>query len=312
MTEQKERTELLQSIGGRPAGTRVFCIGVGNEVNRPLLSQLADDAGGLAAFVSRDDDLQQKARAFRRKLTRPAVSNLEIEIDGVEPYEAQPEDLPDLFHGAPLRLYGRYAEPGTATVTVRGDLGGERFESTMQLDFPKVDDRSPEIERMWAWHRIQGLLRGADRSGSRERVRDEIVRLGEGFSIVTEYTSFLVLENDAEYERWKIERRNALRFERDSRKLDRLRGELEALRQRSANALGAPPEEAAQKKSTSTQQAQRAPARTQNPQQPRRSSDLFPDSGHSSGGGGALDPLSALLALVLAGAALWAGRKVAG
>ena len=121
-----------------------------------------------------------------------------------------------------------------------------------------------------------------------------------------------MLENDAEYERWKIERRNALRFERDSRKLDRLRGELEALRQRSANALGAPPEEARAKKK-GVQQAQRAPARSQNPRQPGRSGDLFPDSGGSSGGGGggALDPLSALLALVLAGAALWAGRKIA-
>jgi hypothetical protein len=43
----------------------------------------------------------------------------------------------------------------------------------------------------------------------------EVVRLGEAYSIATEYTSFLVLENDGEYQRWKIDQRNALRIARD-------------------------------------------------------------------------------------------------
>ena len=54
---------------------------------------------------------------------------------------------------------------------------------------------------MWASRRIDALLKNADRSGSRESVAPEVVRLGETFSIVTEYTSFLVLENDAEFRR---------------------------------------------------------------------------------------------------------------
>ena len=326
LTEQTERAALIASIGGRPSGTRVFCVGVGNEVNRPLLSQLAEDAGGLAAFVSRGDDLAQKARAFRRKLTRPAISNLEIQVDGPDVYDlesgtGEAAKLPDLFHGAPLVLYGRYAKSGPATVTVRGDLGGERFESDVALEFPKEDDTSPEIERMWAWHRIQGLLRTADRQGSRASVRDEIVRLGEGFSIVTEFTSFLVLENDAEYERWKIERRNALRFERDSRKIDRLRAELERLRAKNEQTLASLGDmnqdeaKAAERKAAAEAQPQAtrtpaaSPAGSEGPRRRSRaqSRDLFPGGG---GGGGALDWPSALLALLLVGFALYASRTL--
>ena len=40
MTEQSEQAELIRLIKQRPSGCRVFCIGVGNEVNRPLLSQI--------------------------------------------------------------------------------------------------------------------------------------------------------------------------------------------------------------------------------------------------------------------------------
>ena len=60
---------------------------------------------------------------------------------------------------------------------------------------------------MWAWHKMQRLLDDADRNGNRNSVIDEIVRLGEGYSIVSEYTSFLVLENDAEYKRWNLKTR---------------------------------------------------------------------------------------------------------
>ena len=60
-------------------------------------------------------------------------------------------------------------------------------------------------------------------------MRDEIVRLCEDYSIVSEYASFIVLENDAEYQRWKIERKNVARMGRDRAALDARR---EALRLR--------------------------------------------------------------------------------
>ena len=64
------------------------------------------------------------------------------------------------------------------------------------------------------------------------------MRLGEGYSIVTEYTSFLVLENDAEYQRWKIERRNAARLERDRQSQAARATTLTALRQKAVSDLG--------------------------------------------------------------------------
>src|SRR5881396_2095527 len=55
LTEPQERQMLLRLIQSRPRNAKVFCIGVGNDVNKPLLEQLAQDAGGLASFVSRGD-----------------------------------------------------------------------------------------------------------------------------------------------------------------------------------------------------------------------------------------------------------------
>jgi Ca-activated chloride channel family protein len=306
LTDQRDRAELLALMRQRPSNARVFCIGVGNDVDRPLLEQLADDAGGLAAFISRDDDFARTAQAFRRKLSRPAATNVELKFDGVEVYDLEPKTLPSLYHGMPVRLYGRYRKGGAANVTVRADLVGSELLQHTTINLPANASEIPEIERMWAFHKMQRLLRDADRTGSRDAVIDEVVRLGEAYSIVSEYTSFLVLENDAEYQRWKLERRNALRIERDRKRQRQLDSQLASLRRAVPEDLG-PASEARQSAA-----APPVPAPSMQGSRPAaaRSPRSFPSQ--SGGGGGALDPLTGGIALSLAARALWCLRKKRG
>lgn len=303
MTEQRERGELMTLIEGRPAGTRLFAIGVGNEVNRPLLEQIADEAGGLAAFISPRDDFARQAQAFRRKLQHPAATNVDLAFSGGAVYDLEPQRLPSLFHGAPLRLYGRYREGGPVTVTLRADVGGERIERQVALELPASEGGNPEIERMWAWKRVDRLLKEADRRGSRSGVVAEIVRLGEAYSIVTEHTSFLVLENDGEYQRWKIERKNALRLARDREGQRRLREELEGLRAKARADIGPVDPD-----SKDPGVPAGVPAATRGPSPTSAGSPAPGNNGQSRGwdvdlGGGAVDPLSLALAAGLAGLA---------
>ena len=130
-------------------------------------------------------------------------------------YDVEPAALPNLYHGVPLRIYGRYDQAGTTSVTIKGDVQGQPFEQSVKIELPAKDDANPEIERMWAWKRVDQLLAAARERGETASVVDEIVRLCEDFSIASEYASFIVLENDAEYQRWKIDRKNLSRLERD-------------------------------------------------------------------------------------------------
>jgi hypothetical protein len=163
------------------------------------------------------------------------------------------------------------------------------------LEFPKSDPANPEIERMWAWRKVDRLLKEADRTGSRTPVIGEIVRLGEIYSIATEYTSFIVLENDAEYQRWKIDRRNLLRVARDRKQQQIVQTQLQALRERALADLG--PKPADPRSSSSDQQlpsqgplnttaGQRAPLPTHSPPGPRNRNLRFAPSSPGGGGGG--------------------------
>jgi Ca-activated chloride channel family protein len=312
MTEQSGRRELLSTIEARPANARVFCIGVGNEVNRPLLSQLAEEARGLSAFLSHGDNFGRQAKAFRRKLTRPAASDVRISFEGADVYDVEPGQLPNLYHGMPVRLYGRYRNGGRVKVRVEAEVNGAAFDQTVSADFPSSNSANPEIERMWAWQKVDRLLKEADRTGSRTAVIDEIVRLGESFSIVTEYTSFIVLENDAEYRRWKIDRRNLLRLARDRKGQQVVQVQLAQLREKAladlgpgANGPGASrPEQPTQPQPVSNPAVSQPPPQdvaTPVPAQRGRDLNIRPSRPLGGGGGGALDPISGSIVLALAG-----------
>jgi hypothetical protein len=202
----------------------------------------------------------------------------------------------------PIRVYGRYRGEGEVKVTLNGTVQGQAASRSADLNFPLRDKDNPEIERMWAWHRVDALQKAADRKGSRADDTDEIVMLGEAYSIVTEYTSFLVLENDQEYQRWKIKRRNALRINRDRDAQQRLRNQLETMRdEASANMgpVGPEPVQVAKRITKKANPAQRAPQSSSTPRRTSRRRSIDFDFG---GGSGPVGP-------ILLAAAGWLTRR---
>lgn len=301
MTEQRERRVLLNRIKSRPRNARVFCIGVGNNVNRPLLQQMAKDSGGIAEFVSRGSNFERLASAFKRKLIHPAASDLDLRFDGVAVYDVEPKVLPNLYYGAPIRVYGRYKGNGKTKVKLNADIKGVALTMNQSFDFPGRNDDNPEVERMWAWKRIDSLLKMADRAGNRDSVTAQIVSLGEMYSIVTEYTSFLVLENDAEYKRWKIKRLNQSRIKRDRNAEKRLRESLDEVRRMASSDIG--PQEVREVEDIQQQVANNIPATQQQsgqPSQARRSSRRRRVN---------LSPGTGPVGVIFLGVAAWMNRK---
>ena len=118
-----------------------------------------------------------------------------------------------------------------------------------------------------------------------------------------------MLENDAEYKRWKIKRLNASRIKRDRQAQQRVRLELESLRNKSMNEIG-PVENIKMAQVKTVPAAAKAPrksspqAQPQTQSAPSRSFDMPRFSG-----GGAMDPVSALIGIALGGGALFGRRK---
>ena len=155
----------------------------------------------------------EAAGAVAYRLARPAVVEPRLEWDGAEITDVTPANLRGLWPGETISVYGRYRGSGRVTMRLRGRLGGREFLREATAALPECDLSKGKIERMWATRRVEDLveLSRTQKEQAQQETLWRIVRLGELHSIATDYTSFLVLENDAEFRKWQIERTNALR-----------------------------------------------------------------------------------------------------
>lgn len=257
---------------------RVFGFLMGNSANWPLMRTICDASGGFHARISSADDVLGQIMLAKSKITHECLHDATLKIDGVEVHETTGEVLGKVYRGQQLVLFGRYEGPGEATLTLAARLSGEDRTYRAKVTFPESDTMHPELERLWALARIEEIQvksgAGLMSPGEAEHM---VTSLGVEYQIVTDYTSMVVLA-DERFQEHGIERRN-----RDRVALER---QVQALR-------------------------------AQGPFRSARADQAQPMFSHSAPnvsnsrptGGGAIDPVSALLAAGLGGLALAAARR---
>jgi Ca-activated chloride channel family protein len=189
--------KVLKDAHERSAAARMFVFGIGDDVNTKLLDRLAAENRGARDYVSSTESIEEKVSNLYAKLARPAMTDLELKIEGVETTAVHPKALGDLFHGGEILVSGRYAKPGDAVIRLRGKIGGEAREIVEEVRFPESEPRHEFLPRLWAVRRVGFLLDEMRLHGETAELRDETVKLAKHFGIVTPYTSYLILEDDA-------------------------------------------------------------------------------------------------------------------
>lgn len=176
---------------------RVFCFGVGTDVNTHLLDRIAERTRAAGQYVLPGEDLELKLAGFYGKIANPVLANLTVSIDGeVRLSKTHPSLLPDLFQGEQLVVLGRFTGQGRATITLTGTVGGEQRRLTLTRTFPADDDERDFLPRLWAVRRVGFLLDQIRLHGESRELRDEAATLARRFGIVTPYTSWLILEDE--------------------------------------------------------------------------------------------------------------------
>jgi Ca-activated chloride channel homolog len=185
----------------RVAGTRLFTFGVGYDVNTALLDKLAADNGGVAEYVEPKEDLEVKVSNFFTKINHPVLTNLALDMGGVQTDLIYPREMPDLFRGSQITLIGRYRneyDVRNAVLRLTGRTGAAARTFTYEnVSFPMTEDGNDFLPRIWATRRVGWLMEQIRTNGEQKELTDEIIDLGTRYGIVTPYTSYLAVEPGA-------------------------------------------------------------------------------------------------------------------
>ena len=180
--------------GHAPERGQLFAFGVGYDVDTVLLDALATRFVGTSHYVTPEERIDTEVGRLYERVSTPVLTDVEIEIDGVEVDALAPRAINGLFAGQQALLTGRYVDDGTMSVVVRGNTfdGPEVFEYSIEL--PERDTVEPAVAQLWAQRRVADLLTEVRIEGARDSLIEEIVELATRFGIVTPYTSYLAEE----------------------------------------------------------------------------------------------------------------------
>ena len=204
-TEQREFLDLLKQYD-----IRLFTFVIGNSANQPLLDRLARDSGGFAMNISDVDDISGRLLQAKAKVLHQNLHDIEIEIDGERVDRLTPRTIGNLYLGQQLVQFGRYRDGGEVKIAMKAKISGQQHRWQTRAQLPDVDLDNPELERLWALATIDELMEQVRENGASDSLRQQVTDLGVNYSLVTDYTSMLVVTDEV-LEQEGIQKRNSQR-----------------------------------------------------------------------------------------------------
>lgn len=190
--------EILGMIKKLRGKSRWFSFGTGNGVNRFLIDAMAKEGGGEAEYVLLNSSGNTVGKKFYDRISSPVLTDIKLEFDGLAVKEVFPHELSDVWAEKPLYIKGRYIKPGAGTISISGFSGGKPYVEKIKVNFPENPSGSESIASVWARAKVDRLMSedwmGAQNGSVNKELKDEIVKVALDHHIMTQYTSFVAVE----------------------------------------------------------------------------------------------------------------------
>lgn len=190
--------QIIDAVQKHLGNARFFSFGVGNSVNRYLLDKMASMGRGEVEYVTLNRHGDEVAEAFQRKIGTPLLTDIQVDWSNLPIHDVYPKQNPDLFSGKPLIITGRYKGHGTGTITLKGKRAGQEYARKINIDLPEKEGAHDVLASLWARTCIEELtdknLTGIQLGKPDKSIEDQITTLGLEFRLMTQFTSFVAVE----------------------------------------------------------------------------------------------------------------------
>ncbi len=189
---------ILDAIQKKLGNARLFPFGTGNSVNRYLLEGMAKMGKGEVEWVTLNRHGDEVAEAFQDKIGNPLLLDIKVDWGNAPVKDIYPQTIPDLFSGKPVIIKGRYEGSYNGDIVLKGMQTGKPFERKIRVDFPKNQSANDVLGVLWARAKIEDLmnrdLKGIQQGNPDKEIKQMIINLGLKFKLMTQYTSFVAVE----------------------------------------------------------------------------------------------------------------------
>ena len=149
-------------------------------------------------YILLNSSSEDVARKFYRRMESLVLTDISIKSEGVTLEEIFPSTVSDLWSHKPLIFKARYTKPGSGTIKIVGLKAGQAYEQELKLNLSEAESANSAVSTLWARSKVDELvdqdLMGIQRGNPDELVKEEIVKVALEHRIMTQFTSFVAVE----------------------------------------------------------------------------------------------------------------------
>ncbi len=205
--------EIKEKIGN---DTRLFGFAIGSSPNRYLFNKMDEVGRGVSYYANMGANPEEIVDKFYDRIDSPVLTGINIDWKGLDVYDLYPQAIPDLFDGEPFYVHGRYKKGGKADIEISGRMADEKpaddawdkiFNSgepikasvnsfSVSVDLPVDNKHNTGLKSVWARSKIDDLMDSMYHKfeGANDKIA-EITKLGIDYHVMTQYTSFVAVDD---------------------------------------------------------------------------------------------------------------------
>ncbi len=176
----------------------LFTFGIGDDVDKQLLTLLGQENNGLATFLE-NEDLEESITTFFLRVNNPILIGTELSFepaDAVTDLNPSLGNLPNLYKGEQLIISGKYKSPQDVSMTLTGTAFNQ--DVNLNFEFNLADTIIAErsfLPKLWAKQKIDELsiqFNLSDDDAAKNSIQQEIDEVSQCFNVVSlDFNSFV-------------------------------------------------------------------------------------------------------------------------
>jgi Ca-activated chloride channel family protein len=185
--------DVFDYVRAQAHAVNVFAFGIGSSVNRFLIEGVARAGRGEPFIVTEPGEATPAAARLRRYVDAPVLTGIDVTFSGLDVYDVEPGNVPDLFASRPIAVFGKWRGRAAGSVDITGRTGRGVYRTSIAVSPESADVRHAALRHLWARTLIADLSDFGPGVPGEERVA-EITSLGLTYGLLTRYTSFVAVQ----------------------------------------------------------------------------------------------------------------------
>ena len=182
--------QLFRSINQHLSKTRLFTVGIGSAPNSYFMRKAAKLGKGTFTYIGHAAEVKDKMDQLFRKLERPVLTDINIELPVSNDMEVEPEHIPDLYLGEPIMIAFRTSSL-PEHIMMRGHIGSTPWSKSFYV---KSGPERPGIAVNWARQKIASLMDRHIHGKEKDTVRQDVINVAIRHHLVSRYTSLIAVD----------------------------------------------------------------------------------------------------------------------